>query len=72
VPPKCVVPNVVGRLLPAAKRKIRAAHCRVGAVSYRVSTSKRKNHVLAQRPAPRRRLRNGARVNVTVGRGGRR
>jgi beta-lactam-binding protein with PASTA domain len=72
VSPRCVVPNVVGRLLPTAKRKIRAAHCRVGRVAYKLSTRKQKGHVLAQKPRRGLRLRNGTRVSVTVGRGGRR
>jgi beta-lactam-binding protein with PASTA domain len=72
VPPKCVVPNVVGQLLTRARTRIRSAHCRVGTVTYAVSTRKKKNRVLSQTPAPRKRLKNGARVNVRVGRGPRR
>jgi beta-lactam-binding protein with PASTA domain len=67
-----VVPNVVGRLLPKAKTRIRAAHCRVGTVTYKVSSTKKKNRVLSETPAPGRRLKNGAKVNLRVGRGPRR
>jgi hypothetical protein len=31
-PPVCVVPNLVGKMLKAAKKKIRAANCKVGKV----------------------------------------
>lgn len=68
-PPKCHVPNVVGQKLSAAKAKIRRRHCRVGKVTRRHSTPARKGRVLAQRPKAGRTLRNGARVNLTVGKG---
>jgi beta-lactam-binding protein with PASTA domain len=66
------VPNVVGRLLSNAKTRIRSAHCRVGTVTYVVSTRKKKNRVLAQKPLGGRRLKNGARISLRVGRGPRR
>ena len=69
VAPKCVVPKVIGQLLPRAKTRIRNAHCRVGAITYAVSTARKKNRVLSQTPASGRRLKNGARVSVRVGRG---
>jgi hypothetical protein len=68
-PPKCVVPYVLGRRLSPAKARIRARHCRVGKVSYSVSTRRRKGRVVKEKPAPRRRLRNGAKVNLWIGRG---
>jgi beta-lactam-binding protein with PASTA domain len=67
-----VVPRVVGLLLPKAKRKIAKAHCRTGQIARRASSKRLKGHVLAQKPAPRKRLRAGAKVNLTVGRGPRR
>jgi beta-lactam-binding protein with PASTA domain len=60
---------VVGRLLPRAKTRIRGAHCRVGTVTYVVSSRKRKNRVLWEKPAAGRRLKNGARISLRVGRG---
>jgi subtilisin family serine protease len=71
-PLRCVVPNVLGQLLPRAKTKIKKAHCRVGKVTYVVSSKRKKSRVLAQKPKPRSKLRNGAKVKLTVGRGGRR
>jgi hypothetical protein len=71
-PPKCVVPRVVGKLLPTAKTRIRRAHCRVGKVSFKASANRKRNRVLFERPRPGTRLRNGARVSLVVGRGRRR
>jgi beta-lactam-binding protein with PASTA domain len=69
VPPKCVVPNVLGQLLITAKTRIKRAHCRVGTVTYKPSTRRKKNRILSELPRPGRRLKNGAKVNVIVGRG---
>jgi beta-lactam-binding protein with PASTA domain len=63
---------VVGLTLARAKTKIRHAHCRTGKVTRKVSSRRKKNHVLAQSPRPGRRLANGARVKLTVGKGPRR
>jgi len=60
---------VVGQRLRKAKTRIRRAHCRVGAVRRASSTLKKKGRVLRQRPAAGKRLRRGARVNLTVGKG---
>jgi len=68
-PPPCMVPNVIGKPLPKAKARIAKAHCRVGAVRTERSTLKKKGRVLAQQPKAGKRLKNGARVNLTVGRG---
>jgi beta-lactam-binding protein with PASTA domain len=68
VPPKCVVPKVVGLLLPAARTKIAKAHCRVGTISYRLAPAAG-NRVLAQSPHRGRRLESGSRVALIVGRG---
>jgi beta-lactam-binding protein with PASTA domain len=64
-----VVPNVVGRLLPKAKTRIKSAHCRLGTVTYVVSSSAKKNRVVSQRPGPGKRLANGSKLKLRVGRG---
>jgi Tol biopolymer transport system component len=69
VKPKCVVPNVVGRSLSRAKAAIKRAHCRVGKITFKASRQAKKNRVLSERPRAGKRLRNGASVNLTVGRG---
>jgi hypothetical protein len=66
---KCVVPNVVGKLLPKAKAGIAQAHCRIGTVTKRPSTLKKKGRVLTQKPRVGKKLTNGAKVNLTVGKG---
>ena len=69
IAPPCVVPSVVGETLADAKAAIRRGHCRTGKVTRRRSAAVRKGRVLTQRPAPGRRLANGARVNLVVSRG---
>jgi glucose/arabinose dehydrogenase len=66
--PGCRVPRVVGRRLPAARTRIRRAHCRVGRVLYRSSTRIR-GRVLTQAPRPGTLRPRGARVRLTVSRG---
>jgi beta-lactam-binding protein with PASTA domain len=60
---------VVGLKLRKAKRRIVARHCRVGRVTRKFSTLKKKGRVLSQRPKPGKVLRRGARVNLKVGKG---
>ncbi|HKG44863.1 MAG TPA: S8 family serine peptidase [Gaiellaceae bacterium] len=67
--PPCLVPNVVGQKLPAARAKLRARHCRVGKVAYVKSTKKRKGKVVLEKPRRGRRLGNNAKVNLWIGRG---
>jgi alpha-tubulin suppressor-like RCC1 family protein len=68
-PPLCIVPNVIGKPLPKAKARIAKAHCRVGTVRKKPSTLKKKGRVLAQKPRAGKKLKNGARMNLTVGQG---
>jgi len=63
------VPNVVGMVLAKAVRRMAHAHCRPGRVTRVHSTRAKKNHVLAQNPHAGKRLRNAAKVNLTVGKG---
>ena len=65
--PPCVVPKVVGRALPKAKKMIVKAHCRVGRVTRKTSSRRLQGRVLKQRPKAGKRLANGARVNLVVG-----
>jgi subtilisin family serine protease len=69
-PPKCVVPKVIGQTLGAAKTRIKARHCRVGKVTQAASSKKRKGRVLNEKPAAGKKLKNGAKVGLIVGRGG--
>jgi uncharacterized repeat protein (TIGR01451 family) len=73
VQPLCVVPNVVGRTLAAARRAIARGHCRTGRITRAYSRRVEKGLVLAQRPRPRTRLvPDAANVNLVVSRGPRR
>jgi hypothetical protein len=65
----CVVPNVKGKTLAMAKRKIAAAHCRIGKVTSVKSKKVAKRRVISQRPAARRKFAAGHKVNLTVSRG---
>jgi len=60
---------VVGLKLAKAKKRIRARHCRVGAITRKVSSQAKRGRVLSQRPKPGRTLRRGAKVNLKVGTG---
>jgi eukaryotic-like serine/threonine-protein kinase len=63
------VPRLVGNGLAKAKTKIRKAHCQVGRVTRTFSSVKKKGKVLGQSPKAGRRFKNGAKVNLTVGKG---
>ncbi len=67
--PKCKVPKLVGLTLKKARTKLLRAHCRLGKVTRKASSLKKKGRVLSQRPKPGKSLRSGSKVNVTVGRG---
>ena len=67
-PAKCVVPNVVGKTLRKARIAIVKRHCRLGAVTKKVATAKKRGRVLAQKPrGSARKLKHGAKVKLVVG-----
>ena len=68
----CVVPNVRRQTLGVARSALTRAACKVGTVKRRHSTTVRSGRVIAQRPAPRTRLGELAKVNLVVSRGRRR
>jgi beta-lactam-binding protein with PASTA domain len=70
--PRCTVPKVVGLRLRKARARIVRAHCRVGRITEKFSTRRKKGRVLSQKPKPGRRFAAGARVNLVVGKGLRR
>jgi thermitase len=67
--PPCVVPNVVGKKLRAARAKISARHCKLGRLGYLKSSAKRKGTVVRESPAPGKRLGNSAKIRLWLGRG---
>jgi Ca2+-binding RTX toxin-like protein len=68
---QCVVPSVVGRSLRSARMAIVRAHCTLGRVT-KVFSRKKVGRVVAQRPAPRTRMAEGAHVRLVVSKGQRR
>jgi subtilisin family serine protease len=65
---RCVVPRVVGRKLPAAKKAIRRNNCTVGSVR-KVRSKARRRRVIAQRPRAGSKLPLHGRVKLKVSRG---
>lgn len=63
----CVVPKLAGKKLRAAKRAIGRAQCRLGKVKRRAAKASKRGKVLTQSPKPRRVLKTGAKVNITLG-----
>jgi uncharacterized delta-60 repeat protein len=68
----CVVPSVRRKTLNAARTSLTKAFCKVGTVTRMYSTSVKAGRVISQRPAPRTRLAELAKVNLVVSRGRRR
>ena len=66
-PKKCVVPKVVGLKLAKAKTKIKKAHCRVGKITKKHSSKKKKGKVIKQSPRAGKHLKAGSKVKLTVG-----
>jgi hypothetical protein len=66
-PVQCVVPKVVGLKLAKAKTKIKKAHCRVGKVTRKHSSKKKRGRVIKQSPKAGKHLPAGTKVKLTVG-----
>jgi hypothetical protein len=64
----CIVPQVVGKTLLAAKRALATAHCGLGKVQQTYSTAQ-KGRVVAQHPTPGTQLTYGAQVALTLSKG---
>jgi uncharacterized repeat protein (TIGR02543 family) len=65
----CVVPNVKGKKLAAAKSAIANANCSTGTVKKKTSTTVKKGKVISQSPAKGKHLADGAKVNLVVSKG---
>jgi hypothetical protein len=63
----CTVPKLKGKKLKAAKKKIRAAHCKVGRVTRKKRTSAKTARVVHQSPKPGKIRRAGSKVNLKLG-----
>jgi hypothetical protein len=71
-PRRCVVPNIRGKQLAAARKAITKAQCRVGRIQRKFSNRVRADRVISQTPRPRARLASRARVHLVVSKGRRR
>jgi beta-lactam-binding protein with PASTA domain len=67
--PKCVVPKLKGKSLKTAEHAIRTHNCTVGKIKRASSRHIEKGHVISQKPAPGRRLRHGAKINLVPSEG---
>ena len=65
----CVVPRLKGKGLKAAKRALKAHDCSAGTIKHAFSNTVKKGHVISQKPKPRKHLKHGARVKLTVSKG---
>jgi hypothetical protein len=63
-PVQCVVPHLRNLTLRQARRALARRHCRLGRVTKAADRHVRRGRIVSQRPAPRRRLAAGTKVNV--------
>ncbi|HWA54876.1 MAG TPA: IPT/TIG domain-containing protein [Solirubrobacterales bacterium] len=63
----CTVPKLKTKKLKAAKKKIRAGHCKVGKVTKRKGATAKTGKVVKQQPKPGSTLAPGTKVKVTLG-----
>lgn len=66
---QCVVPNVKGKTLTAAKAAIKHGHCAVGKIRHAHSNKVKTGRVISQSPAAKKHLKNGAKVNLVISSG---
>ena len=65
----CVVPNVKGRTLSAAKHALKAHSCSAGKIRHAFSNRVRAGHVISERPQPGSHLKHNGKVSLTVSAG---
>jgi Glucodextranase, domain B/PASTA domain len=66
---KCHVPRVKGMKLPAAKKALRKAHCKVGKVIHVSSRKLARGRVMSSKPRAGRRLQAGTKIELFVSKG---
>jgi beta-lactam-binding protein with PASTA domain len=62
----CVVPNVKGKTLAAARSAIRAAHCQLGKVTHAHSKTVKKGRVISQKPRKGLKLAKLSKVQLVI------
>lgn len=65
----CVVPNVKGKTLAAAKHSINSRECTLGKITHAASQTIKQGHVLSQTPTQGKWLTQWAKVNLAVSSG---
>jgi len=67
--PPCLVPELKGKMLAAARRSIKEHACSVGRIGHADSRTVAAGRVISQKPKPGTQLKRGARVSVVVSKG---
>ena len=65
-PSKCVVPNLKGKRLKAAKKRARKAHCKIGEVKKLKGATAKDGKVVKQRPRAGKSVPAGTKIAVTL------
>jgi hypothetical protein len=66
-PPTCTVPNLNGKKLKGAKKRLKAANCKLGKVHHKKGVTAKKGKVVKQGPKAGKQLPAGSKVNLTLG-----
>jgi hypothetical protein len=66
---RCVVPNVLGKTLKAARRALTRGYCSVGKITTAASPRVKKGRVVSQKPKRGKRLKARAKVQLVVSQG---
>ena len=66
---QCVVPNVVGKTLKAARRALTRGYCSVGKIATAAASKVKKGHVISQRPKRGKRLKAHTKIGLVVSKG---
>jgi hypothetical protein len=65
----CVVPNVKGKTLSAAKHTLKAHFCSAGKIKHAFSNTVKSGRVISQKPKKGRHLKHNGKVSLTVSKG---
>jgi len=67
----CRVPSLNGESIKAARSTLKARDCSAGKITYSFSAEVNEGQVISSNPNPNKRLKHGAKVNLTVSKGSR-
>jgi beta-lactam-binding protein with PASTA domain len=62
----CIVPKLTGKKLKGAKKKLKAAHCKIGTVTKAKGATSKTGKVVKQHPKPGKTLAPGSKVSVKL------